>query len=151
VNSAAPPKTVYVNDEPVGEASTWADVNALLVARKILFIARPGRSEGPGGFYVEGSTLAAGAAGQRATERGTSGTARFAEDGQDTSVREIAELLIARYGVRAASHASLQALKARHRGEPRQVEAWEWIANAVASAMRAEEERLERTTFVQNL
>jgi len=72
------------------------------------------------------------------------------EASQDASVREIADLLIARYGERAASHARLQALKARDRGEPPRTEAWESIANAVIREMRAEEELIERTTFIQN-
>jgi len=46
---------------------------------------------------------------------------------RDSEVRKIAELLIARYGERAASHASLQALKARNLGQPRHVAVWERI------------------------
>jgi len=57
----------------------------------------------------------------------------------DHEVSEIAELLIARYGERAASHASLQALKARSMGLPLHMEAWRWIAEAVVQAMRADE------------
>jgi hypothetical protein len=60
------------------------------------------------------------------------------EISHSSEVREIAELLIARYGERAASHASLQVLKARNRGDPRQMEAWENITEAVVLAMRAE-------------
>ncbi|HTS93233.1 MAG TPA: hypothetical protein VMG55_14585 [Stellaceae bacterium] len=55
------------------------------------------------------------------------------------AVREIAELLIVRYGERAASHASLQALKARNMGLPLHTEAWKLIADAVIQAMRTEE------------
>jgi len=61
------------------------------------------------------------------------------ETNHDDAVREIAELLIVRYGERAASHASLQALKARSMGLPLHTEAWKWIADAVIQAMRAEE------------
>jgi len=66
------------------------------------------------------------------------------ETNHDAAVREIAELLIARYGERAASHASLQALKARHMGMPLHTEAWKWITEAVMQAMRAEEGSFER-------
>ena len=60
------------------------------------------------------------------------------EISHSSEVREIAELLIARYGERAASHASFQALKARNRGQARETEAWEHITEAVVLAMRAE-------------
>ena len=61
------------------------------------------------------------------------------ETNHDAILREIAELLIARYGERAASHASLQALKARQMGLSLHMEAWKWIAQAIVEAMRAEE------------
>jgi len=63
------------------------------------------------------------------------------ETNNDAEVQEIAELLIARYGERAASHASLQALKARREGQALHQEAWEWITDAVVRAMRTEERR----------
>jgi hypothetical protein len=144
-------KVVYLNDWPIGEASTWAEVNALLADKRILFMAKPGKAEGPGGFYVHGSTLNGGQGEKRTLRRGTVGTAHILESKHDASVREIAEVLIAHYGERAASHASLQALKARQRGESRKVEVWERIADAVIKAMRAREELLERTTFIHRL
>ncbi len=48
-------KTVYVNDQLIGEASTWAEVYALIRARGIVFLARPGAAEGPSGFYISGA------------------------------------------------------------------------------------------------
>jgi hypothetical protein len=60
------------------------------------------------------------------------------ETSHDSEIRDIAALLISRYGERAASHASLQALKARRSGQLRHQEAWEWITDAVVQAMREE-------------
>lgn len=48
-------KTVYVNDQPIGEASTWTEVYALIRACGIVFLGRPGAAEGPSGFYVSGA------------------------------------------------------------------------------------------------
>jgi hypothetical protein len=56
----------------------------------------------------------------------------------DGVVRELADLLIARYGERAASHAKHQSLKAAQRDEHRTREAWCWIADAVEQVWRAE-------------
>jgi hypothetical protein len=58
----------------------------------------------------------------------------------DTVVYELADLLIARYGERAASHARLQSLKAAQRDDPRVTEAWRWIAEVVEELWRAEPE-----------
>lgn len=60
------------------------------------------------------------------------------ETSRDARVQEIAALLISRYGERAASHASLQVLKARRSGQALQQIAWEWITEAVVRAMRTE-------------
>jgi len=49
-------KTVYVNDLPIGQAATWAEAEALLSANGILFTAKPGKAEGPTGFYISGAT-----------------------------------------------------------------------------------------------
>ena len=54
-----PPKNVYVNDVLIGQASTWAEVNALLRAKKIVFVGRPGSAEGPTAFFIFGASLAA--------------------------------------------------------------------------------------------
>ena len=151
MNSAAQPKTVYVNDQPVGEASSWSEANALLVAKRILFIARPGKSEGPRGFYLDGSTLAEESKEKPASRLDTSEIRRLVSADHDASISEIAEMLIAQFGERAASHAFLEAIKARSRGAARHMEAWEQIANAVVRAMREEEELIERTTFVHRL
>lgn len=56
----------------------------------------------------------------------------------DQQLRDIAELLISRYGERALTHASYQALKARRDGLPRHVEAWRQIADTVVEALHAE-------------
>ena len=56
----------------------------------------------------------------------------------DSLIHELASLLIARYGERAASHAKHQSLKAAHRDEQRTMEAWLWIADAVEQVWRAE-------------
>jgi len=53
-------------------------------------------------------------------------------------VDELAQLLIARYGERAASHARHQSLKAAYRREQRATDAWRWIADAVEQIWRAE-------------
>ena len=56
MNAALQRKTVYVNDLPIGRASTWDEVDALLKANGILFTTKPGKAEGPTGFYVQGAT-----------------------------------------------------------------------------------------------
>jgi hypothetical protein len=56
----------------------------------------------------------------------------------DQEVRSIASLLISRYGERAVSVATHQALKARDCGEPRRMEAWRWIAGAVHQVLRSD-------------
>jgi hypothetical protein len=56
----------------------------------------------------------------------------------DSVVNELAQLLIARYGERAASHAKHQSLKAAWRQEARATEAWRWIAVAVEEIWRTE-------------
>ncbi len=48
-------KTVYLNDQPIGEARTWGEVHALIKLRGILFMKKPGAAEGPTGFYISGS------------------------------------------------------------------------------------------------
>jgi hypothetical protein len=48
---------------------------------------------------------------------------------RDREIHDLAELLIARYGERAASFATHQSLKAGHRGEQRMMEAWRSIAD----------------------
>jgi hypothetical protein len=67
----------------------------------------------------------------------------------DEEVRDLATLLISRYGVRAVTYASHQALKARHRGETMRMEAWRWIADAAAQAWQAEPEDGRRGFTVQ--
>ena len=53
-----PPKTVYLNDIPVGEASTWNEAFALLKTKGVRFIGKPpGTAEGPSGFYVHAALL----------------------------------------------------------------------------------------------
>jgi hypothetical protein len=48
-------KTVHVNDLLVGQASTWDEVYALLRAKGIWFLGKPGAAEGPTGFYLHGT------------------------------------------------------------------------------------------------
>jgi hypothetical protein len=52
--------------------------------------------------------------------------------------RELAKLLISRYGEQAVAYASHQSLKARSQGEPRLMEAWRWVAGAAAELLRSE-------------
>ena len=53
-----PPKTIYLNDIPVGRASTWAEVFALLRTKGVRFIGKPpGTAEGPTGFYVHAAMV----------------------------------------------------------------------------------------------
>lgn len=59
-------------------------------------------------------------------------------DELERDVRALAEILIGRYGERAVSYASYQALKAQHRGEAKTTEAWRWIGEAVSQVLRAE-------------
>lgn len=139
MNSAAQRKTVYVNHRPIGEAFCWADVNAMLATKRILFTAKPTKSEGPRGFYIDGMTAEDEARIRHANRRDIGDASQPKESAHSASITEIAELLIASYGERAANHAALQAAKARNHGEARLMEAWEWIANAVFRAMRAGE------------
>ena len=50
-------KTVYLNDVPIGQASTWSEVRTLLNATGLRFIVKPGTAEGPIGFYVQRAPL----------------------------------------------------------------------------------------------
>ena len=52
-------KTVYLNDLPIGRASTWAEVEQLLAKSGVHFIGKPGMAEGPTGFYVHGTLATA--------------------------------------------------------------------------------------------
>lgn len=56
----------------------------------------------------------------------------------DREIYELAELLIARRGQRAASYATHESLKAHHRGEQRMTEAWRSIANTVEKVWKTE-------------
>ena len=65
----------------------------------------------------------------------------------DREVVALAELAIARYGERAGAYASLQVLKARYQRQPRMMDAWQRIADAVQQIFRAEpswDERMSR-------
>ena len=53
-------------------------------------------------------------------------------------VRDLAKLLISRYGEQAGAYASHQALKARQRGDQRVMEAWRWIVGAIDEVLRSE-------------
>jgi len=48
-----PAKTVYLNDAPIGHASTWTEVYALLKEKRIDFIGTPGAAEGATAFYLQ--------------------------------------------------------------------------------------------------
>jgi hypothetical protein len=56
----------------------------------------------------------------------------------DHEIHEIAELLIARRGERAASYATYQSLRAGHRGEQRMMEAWRSIADVTERVWKVE-------------
>jgi len=53
-------KTVYVNDVPIGQTSTWRQVEGLLARTGISFIGRPGAAEGPTGFFICGARTTSG-------------------------------------------------------------------------------------------
>jgi hypothetical protein len=57
---------------------------------------------------------------------------------RDREIHDLAELLIARYGERAASFATHQSLKAGHRGEQRMMEAWRSIADVTERVWKVE-------------
>jgi len=46
-------KTVYLNDAPIGHASSWAEVYELLQEKRVHFIGEPGAAEGPTAFYLQ--------------------------------------------------------------------------------------------------
>ena len=48
-------KTVHVSDVPIGQASTWDEVHALLRSRGIWFLGKPGAAEGSTGFFLQGT------------------------------------------------------------------------------------------------
>jgi len=50
-------KKVYVNDQLIGEARTWAEVHALVRTKGLLFLNEPGAAEGPSGFYISGTLV----------------------------------------------------------------------------------------------
>ena len=65
----------------------------------------------------------------------------------DREVVALAELAIARYGERANAYASLQVLKARYQRQPRVMDAWQRIGDAVSAILSAEpswDERVSR-------
>lgn len=62
---------------------------------------------------------------------------------QRRDAHAVAKLLISHYGEQAAAYASHQALKAREQGDERLMEAWRWIAGAVAEVLRADPEQDE--------
>ena len=64
---------------------------------------------------------------------------------QRRDAHAVAKLLISYYGEQAATYASHQALKARERGDQRLMEAWRWIAGAVAEVLRADPQDDEET------
>jgi hypothetical protein len=47
--------TVHVSDVPIGQASTWDEVHALLRAKGIWFLGKPGAAEGLTGFFLQGT------------------------------------------------------------------------------------------------
>jgi len=52
-------KTVYVNDVPIGQASTWTQVEGLLEKQGIAFFGSPGVAEGPTGYFIYGASAVA--------------------------------------------------------------------------------------------
>ena len=57
---------------------------------------------------------------------------------RDREIHDLAELLIARRGERAASYATYQPLRAGHRGEQRMMEAWRSIADVTERVWKVE-------------
>ena len=51
-------------------------------------------------------------------------------------VHELAELLVLRWGKRAAQYALQQSLTAKRRGDQRTMQAWGWIGNTAADIWR---------------
>lgn len=45
-------KIVYLNDVPIGHASSWAEVYALVQGKCVHFMGKPGAAEGPTAFYL---------------------------------------------------------------------------------------------------
>ena len=52
-----PPKTVYLNDIPVGEASTWKEAFALLKTKGVRFIGMPGLAQHSHGLARGGTRV----------------------------------------------------------------------------------------------
>jgi hypothetical protein len=50
-------KTIYVNCRPIGRASTWVQVHALLGVKGVHFVDPPTRIEGRDGFYLQGELV----------------------------------------------------------------------------------------------
>lgn len=50
----APPKLVYLNGDPIGTARSWAEVDAMLIERRVSVTFDSARFEGRGAFYVAG-------------------------------------------------------------------------------------------------
>ena len=48
-------KTVYVNDVPIGSASTWSEAKSLVVKSGISFVGKPSTAEGLTGFFIYGT------------------------------------------------------------------------------------------------
>jgi hypothetical protein len=64
------------------------------------------------------------------------GTHPSGDDGQ--TVWSIAAMLVEKHGIRAASFAEHQALKARQRGEPASADRWHNVAEAASAILRGE-------------
>jgi len=52
-------KTVYVNDVPIGSASTWSEAKSLVVKSGISFAGKPSTAEGLTGFFIYGTAVSA--------------------------------------------------------------------------------------------
>jgi hypothetical protein len=48
-------KTVYVNDVPIGLASTWSEAKSLITKSGISFVGKPSTAEGLTGFFIYGT------------------------------------------------------------------------------------------------
>jgi hypothetical protein len=48
-------KTVYVNDVPVGLASTWSEAKSLVAKSGISFVGKPSTAEGLTAFFLYGT------------------------------------------------------------------------------------------------
>jgi hypothetical protein len=52
-------KTVYVNDVPIGSATTWSEAKSLVAKSGISFVGKPSTAEGLTAFFIYGTQASA--------------------------------------------------------------------------------------------